>query len=80
MRSGDLDDMVATDRLNEALRNFSQIKWIGTFDDLLGGSHEYARLVPTEFRDSDEESTELSGPIDESELTNFKEFIALWGF
>ena len=42
--------------------------------------YRYARLARTEFRDSDEESTELSGPIDESELTDFKEFIALWGF
>jgi hypothetical protein len=79
MRGGDIDDKAATNHLNEALRSFSQIEWIGTFDDLLEGSHSYARLVRTEFRDSVEDATKQSDPIDEIELKDFKEFAALWG-
>ena len=79
MSVGELDDSAAVARLNGVLASFSQIKWIGTFEALLSGSHEYASLVRERFRGSDADGNDTS-PIQPQETADFRDFLMTWGF
>lgn len=80
-----LDDEVARRRLNQILEGYSQIEWWGTFRDLRSGTHEYARKVRNDFRESNEETNEGEGiagtaaSIRGDEVDDFKGFLSTYG-
>ena len=79
MKSGNIDDLVGVERLNEALRTFSQIKWMGTMEELLRGGNSYATEVRAAFRDENEEGSS-DDAIQPGEKEEFGEWLVDWGF
>lgn len=75
---GKLEDSEAVARLNRVLASFSHIEWIGTFEALLSGPHEYASLVRGHFRGRDADRNDTS-PIQPQETTDFQDFLMTWG-
>ncbi len=66
--------------LNKILRDFSQVEWWGSFEDLLQGNHPYAKEVRVWFRDrSDKEEKAADRPIGESEVADFQAAIEEYG-
>jgi hypothetical protein len=49
-----IDLYIAVDRSNDALKTFSQIEWIGAFDDLICGNDPFAEQVRKELRELEE--------------------------
>ena len=78
MISGTIDDAVGVERLNETLQTCSQIKWTGTFNELLTREHSYAIKVRMAFRDEDGDDTS-GDPIQPNEKKAFCEFLETWG-
>ena len=77
-RRGAISDRDGIKELNEVLVTCSQLKWIGTVNDLLTGNHPYAVHVREAFREDDGEEAgdEL---ITEEEKEDFYEFLESWG-
>ena len=78
MRSGGIDDETGLERLNVALRTFSQVEWIGTFDELMNSHERYPTKVRGEFY-GDEASSAKIAPIEAEAVESFKDFLAGWG-
>jgi hypothetical protein len=80
MNQKQIDDKTGISQLNTALASFSQIEWMGTFGDLLGGEHHYAKNVREEFSSMLESADgETSAPIKDDAIEDFKEFLSTWG-
>lgn len=76
---GKIDDRRTVQALNDALRTFSQIEWLGTFDDLIRGSHPFAERIRKEFCERDEEKNADHQEIGEEELVAFRGFLSEYG-
>jgi hypothetical protein len=78
MKPGTIEDLIGVERLNEVLKTFSQIQWMGTFEELLRGGHSYAAEVREAFRDEDDEGSS-GAPIQPDEQAAFCEYLETWG-
>ena len=78
LKSGAINDEIGIDRLNEVLRTFSQVQWMGTPEDLFRGNHSYAIEVRSAFRDEGEDETS-GAPMRPDEEQAFREFLETWG-
>ena len=78
MKRGTIEHSVWVERLNEVLKTFSQVQWMGTLKDLFRGEHSYAIEVRSAFRDEDDEETS-GAAIQEEEQESFCEFLETWG-
>ena len=79
MRANKINDLNGIEQLNEVLKTFSQIEWIGTFDELKNGSHPYAKNIREEYRSDNgiEEDNDVS--ISKTYEASFREFIETYG-
>jgi hypothetical protein len=73
MRSNKFDDKSGIERLNAALKTFSQIEWIGTSDELMNSNEGYPKEVRAAFGGGN------SGPVSAQEAGSFKAFLTDWG-
>jgi hypothetical protein len=71
LRAGSLDLKAAVPLLNQSLRSFSQITWLGTFSELLDSSDEFPRKMRAWFRKESDPAAQ--DPIDESDVKKFRE-------
>jgi hypothetical protein len=80
VQRNNLDLEKARKRLNNVLRRYSQIEWIGTFKDLKDGKGTYARMIVKAFR-RDRELTIGATPlsISRGQLADFKDFLSSYG-
>ncbi|MCC3861778.1 hypothetical protein [Pseudemcibacter aquimaris] len=67
------------EELNQTLRSFSQIRWIGTFEDLRTGQKEFEKEVRLDFRDSTDSSKNAKAEIEDNALKDFIEYIETYG-
>ena len=78
-----MEDEIDVDRavedLNNALRTFSQIEWVGTLDDLIRGSHPFAERVRKEFWELEESDSTGRQNVSDEEITSFRQFLAEYG-
>lgn len=67
--------------LNSALRGFSQIRWCGTFKDLLAGDEPFVRTVRVWYREQAEDVVDEvpHRAISESEVADFVAALGDWG-
>lgn len=83
LRGGSLSLAEGMCQLNTALKTFSQIEWMGTYEDLKGGDAEYAKVVRRAFfeesagRSMDDSS--LPPPIAPHQDGQFREYLTGWG-
>ena len=80
LKSKAMDDQAGVEQLNQILKTFSQIEWMGTKEELLSGNHHYANEVRSAFWDSKGEDESPEKPIGKDEEQDFYEFLAHWGF
>lgn len=78
MKVGSVTDCDGIRSLNEVLKTFSQIEWLGTFDELMNGDHPYITEVREEFR-LRETGKKSNRPIKPEELDALREFLTDWG-
>lgn len=64
-------------QLNDVLKGFSQIEWVGQFSDLLSGTGEFPAKVRAWYRDDDSDSG--GDPIPPQEVGDFTAQIAEYG-
>jgi hypothetical protein len=77
---GKIDDRRAVEALNDALKTFSQIEWLGTFDDLIRSSHPFAERIRLEFWELEEEDNKADRQtISDDEIAAFRQFLAEYG-
>ncbi len=80
LKSNEVEQEVARKKLNRILKSFSQIEWLGTFQDLRGGQSPYARKLITGFRrENDIKISTKPVEVSRSELADFKEYISMYG-
>ncbi|MFM1800692.1 MAG: hypothetical protein RJA81_44 [Planctomycetota bacterium] len=79
MKSGVINDIEGIERLNEVLKTFSQIEWLGTVAELLNGNHPYILHVRESFRMQNNENN-AQRPIQSEEIDAFRTFLKEWGF
>lgn len=80
LKSNGIDQEVARKKLNRILKSFSQIEWVGTFQDLKGGQSPYARKLIMDFRrQNDIKISTKPVEVSRSELADFKEFLDQYG-
>lgn len=72
-----LDDGIR--QINQELEGIIQVSWIGQFQNLCNGADDYAKEVISNFRQIDFIEHKFK-PIDESEVSSFKEFLETYGF
>lgn len=72
-----LSDEISIDdgikQMNQELEGIIQVSWIGQFQNLCNGADEFAQEVISHFR------LHKFKPIDESEISAFKEFLEEYG-
>jgi hypothetical protein len=80
-------DKLCTDGNREQLNSLlqgSEVQWWGTFDELVGGSTEFARAVRDAFWSNEDDEGFDDGdserPIRAARLADFVEFLAGYGF
>lgn len=78
LKNGSVSNAAGIERLNEVLQTFSQIQWMGTFNELLTGQHLYAVEVRAAFCRK-EEGDDSGAPILPDEKEAFCEFLETWG-
>ena len=61
LKSGDLDQQTGVVSLNQCLRGFSQIEWLGEFSSLLESQDSYAIQVRAAFRESNRQDSRPYG-------------------
>jgi hypothetical protein len=75
---------VTVPTLNDILKGFFQIQWIGEFQQLCAGKSTYAKKVIRHFRESFEDENESvrvnDAPIVEEEINLFKDYLGDYGF
>lgn len=76
--SGNVGEMGTLSRLNAALKGYSQIKWWGTFGQLLTDRADFPKRVRLQFRSIDADEGD-SGPVTEAEIREFLEFLTEYG-
>ncbi|MEI6745871.1 MAG: hypothetical protein WCL34_07910 [Methylococcaceae bacterium] len=70
-----IDDGVM--QINQELKGIIQIQWIGQFEQLCNGNNDYAKEVIEQFRQS--LNNDRFTPINQSEISAFKEFLEEYG-
>jgi hypothetical protein len=84
MQLGNMSDDEGIERLNHILRHYSQIKWIGTFDQLCHSDDAFCAHVRSWYRQNDpdvdeEDGSNLSAPITPDKIDDFCEAIREYG-
>lgn len=83
MQRGVISDVDGIDRLNHVLKHYSQITWIGTFDELCTSDDKFCMTVRSWYRKrtADDNKTEIDrhAPIQRDELEDFYEAIQEYG-
>jgi hypothetical protein len=74
-----IDDKKAIEALNATLRTYSQIEWLGTFEDLICGTDPFAEKIRGEFRESEEESATDCKAISDNEIEELRQFLREYG-
>jgi len=74
-----IEDQIGIQQLNEVLKTFSQIEWVGTFAELLQGDHPYAIEVRKEFHNRSNVN-HSENQIQPEETKEFCKFLEEWGF
>jgi hypothetical protein len=78
IEDGHLSTADAIPQLNSALRHFSQIRWMGTFEDLIAGDGNFERGLRRWFREHGD--TDLTDAVITSEeLKAFRTAIVEYG-
>jgi len=76
----EIDDKAAVRRLNRKLKDYSQIEWLGQFDDLLQGkSGKFAAMLRKWYRDNHTDQKSSSAPIPKAEVKEFMQAIRMYG-
>lgn len=88
LKDGTTDDTAGIERLNRALVTFSQIEWMGTFDQLAASNETFPAAVRASFFDEDSteelqpetaDARDAVDPIPADRLQEFREFLLDWG-
>lgn len=84
MQLGNLSDDEAIIRLNHILRRYSQIEWIGTFEQLCSSDNDYCQYVRKWYREhnpdfDEEDGNDPSAPISHDEISDFCKSISEYG-
>lgn len=84
MQLGNLSDAEGLDRLNHTLRRYSQVVWIGTFEQLCSSDNDYCQYVRKWYRKQDpdfdeEDGSDPSAPIPTDKIDDFCEAIREYG-
>jgi hypothetical protein len=79
--AGSLEDDAAIQELNRVLKTFSQITWMGTYEELKSADSEFPRHVRRAFFEDCEPSSPIHLPqlISDCHDARFRDFLCGWG-
>ncbi len=80
MKNNMVDDLNGITALNNVLKGFSQIEWMGEFQELLTAAVPYLRQVRSAFRGNDDNTTTCDTPIQPEQEADFRSFLNEWGY
>ena len=80
LAAGKLGKNEAIQKINEAAKNFSQIEWWGTFEDLCHGKGEFQEKVRGHFLDRDDKAAKKDDAVPKEREKEFVRFLVEYGF